>query len=194
MPVSINGSLKSTTASRSAFIINDDNTISTLRLTRSATKPFHFPFSRVPHFPSSTRTSSYVKPFCWRRCNYAKATTNKNVCACVIEIENFFLLKKKNITNQSDTYQVVLQIFPINRYKIHCSIDKNFHSDALDPHRCYSKREKFNFVIEILRNVCDEYYVFEKYWILTRSCHVQQQHDIKHHVPSNICHWLDPVV
>lgn len=62
MPVSINGSLKSTTASRSALIINDVNTISTLRLTSSAISPFHFPCSSVPHLPSSTRTSSYVKP------------------------------------------------------------------------------------------------------------------------------------
>lgn len=62
MPVSINGSLKSTTASRSAFIINDVSTISALRFTKSAIKPFHLPFSSVPHLPSSTRTSSYVKP------------------------------------------------------------------------------------------------------------------------------------
>lgn len=63
MPVSMNGSLKSTTASRSALIINDVSTISALRFIKSAINPFHFPFSRVPHLPSSTRTSSYVKPF-----------------------------------------------------------------------------------------------------------------------------------
>lgn len=63
MPVSMNGSLKSTAASRSALIINDVNTISAFLLTKSAIKPFHFPFSNVPHLPSSTRTSSYVKPF-----------------------------------------------------------------------------------------------------------------------------------
>lgn len=62
IPVSINGSLKSTTASRSALIINDVKTISTFRLTRSAINPFHLPFSSVPHLPSSTRTNSYVKP------------------------------------------------------------------------------------------------------------------------------------
>lgn len=62
MPVSMNGSLKSTTASRSALIISEVNTISVLRFTKSAIKPFHLPFSRVPHFPSSTRSNSYVKP------------------------------------------------------------------------------------------------------------------------------------
>lgn len=58
IPVSINGSLKSTTASRSAFIINEVKTISVLRFTSSDMRPFHLPFSNVPHFPSSTRTNS----------------------------------------------------------------------------------------------------------------------------------------
>lgn len=62
MPVSMKGSLKSTTASRSAFIINDVNTISAFRFINSAISPFHLPFSSVPHRPSSTRTNSYVKP------------------------------------------------------------------------------------------------------------------------------------
>lgn len=63
MPVSMNGSLKSTTASLSALIINEVSTMSALLFNKSAINPFHLPFSNVPHFPSSTRTSSYVKPF-----------------------------------------------------------------------------------------------------------------------------------
>lgn len=62
IPVSINGTLKSTAASRSALIMSDVNTMSVLRLTRSAINPFHLPSSSVPHLPSSTRTNSYVKP------------------------------------------------------------------------------------------------------------------------------------
>lgn len=44
IPVSINGKLKSTTDSRSEFIINDVITISVFLFTNSDIKPFHFPF------------------------------------------------------------------------------------------------------------------------------------------------------
>lgn len=44
IPVSIYGTVKSTTASRSELIIRDVITMSVFRLTKSAIKPFHFPF------------------------------------------------------------------------------------------------------------------------------------------------------
>jgi hypothetical protein len=44
MPVSMKGTVKSTTASLSEFIIRDVITISVFRLIRSAMRPFHFPF------------------------------------------------------------------------------------------------------------------------------------------------------
>lgn len=62
IPVSMNGSLKSTAASRSALIINEVSTMSAFLFTKSAIKPFHLPFSKVPHLPSSTRINSYVNP------------------------------------------------------------------------------------------------------------------------------------
>ena len=44
IPVSMNGTVKSTTASLSELIISDVITISVFRLTSSAIRPFHFPF------------------------------------------------------------------------------------------------------------------------------------------------------
>lgn len=44
IPVSMYGTVKSTTASRSELIIKDVSTISVLRFTRSAMRPFHLPF------------------------------------------------------------------------------------------------------------------------------------------------------
>ena len=43
-------------------------TISVFLLTRSAIRPFHLPWCSVPQRPSSTRTSSYVKPSCSASC------------------------------------------------------------------------------------------------------------------------------
>lgn len=44
IPVSINGMVKSTTFSRSAFIVNDVITMSTRRFARAPINPFHLPF------------------------------------------------------------------------------------------------------------------------------------------------------
>jgi len=44
IPVSMKGTVKSTTASLSELIISDVITISVFRLTSSAIRPFHFPF------------------------------------------------------------------------------------------------------------------------------------------------------
>lgn len=44
VPVSIKGTEKSTTASRSELIMSAVITMSVLRFTKSATNPFHFPF------------------------------------------------------------------------------------------------------------------------------------------------------
>lgn len=44
IPVSKNGTVKSTTASLSELIISDVITMSVFLFTKSATKPFHFPF------------------------------------------------------------------------------------------------------------------------------------------------------
>ena len=49
IPVSIKGTVKSTTASLSELIIKDVITISVFRFTKSAIRPFHFPFYKVIH-------------------------------------------------------------------------------------------------------------------------------------------------
>lgn len=125
MPVSMNGSLKSTTASRSALIISDDRTMSVLRFTNSATSPFHLPFSSVPHLPSSTRTNSYVKPV-------------PTIQQPQIHITQCNQWLTGSITNMPDgqTYLMVRKISLIDQYKNRCNIDRNCHCDALDPHRC----------------------------------------------------------
>ena len=61
-PESINGTEKSTTPSRSEFIMRDAKATSTFRLINSDINPFHFPLCCVPHLASCTRANSYVKP------------------------------------------------------------------------------------------------------------------------------------
>ena len=47
MPVSMKGTVKSTTASLSELIMSDVTTMSVFLLTRSATKPFHLPVCQL---------------------------------------------------------------------------------------------------------------------------------------------------
>lgn len=141
MPVSINGSLKSTTASRSAFIISDVRTMSALRFTKSEIKPFHFPFSSVPHLPSSVRTSSYVKPVCkWKK--NAKTHLSRRVFArCCFRRYRRSVCAKSNTHTQMELnckvnpiYPMVRQTFPINQYKIQSNTDRSYRFD--EPVQC----------------------------------------------------------
>lgn len=141
MPVSKNGSLKSTTASRSAFIISDVSTISALRFIKSAIRPFHLPFSSVPHLPSSTRTSSYVKPAI-RQCQiYYTFMTQKKIFSLPRQPRTFSDLTKIKLHLKSTIkcviYPMVRQTFPINRYKIQSNTDKSYHFGVPAQCQCY---------------------------------------------------------